>query len=228
MVTYILIDHNLAIDNACSLNRAVVDNLADLASAALLIINLRYPLADNAKIVQIGFDTVVRAAADCDLELMRQLDIAITFKEPFVNLFRQREGINQTVLAGCTLTGNNRTYFGTGAAGLQTCFRKECAQRLDVRIRNTLNLNSQTGGHCNLAAAVNRSCFGNDAAFFSGDLAVAGDNTAVEAVGGILVKQEAECFDSLLLLFGDGSSRFYTDFIDEGRTFQYNSIVITK
>ena len=114
VVTYILIDDNLAIDNACSLNRAVVDNLADLASAALLIINLRYTLADNAEVVQVGLDTVVRAAADCDLELVRQFNSAVAFKEPFVNLFRQREGVNQTILAGRTLTGNNRTYFGTG------------------------------------------------------------------------------------------------------------------
>ena len=117
MIALFSVDLQLAVDQLRHADRAGFLNLAHLTAAALLQIYLRDPLADDAQVIQIRLDAVVWTAADCQLEFMRQNDIMITNIEQIMKFLAQFKGIRQTVLAGCAFAGNNRTNFGSGAAG---------------------------------------------------------------------------------------------------------------
>lgn len=114
------INGDLAVDDLCYVDRAVVFDLADLAAATFLRVDLRDPLSDDAQVVEVRFHTVIRAAADCDLEFMRQFDAAIAVEEALMDLFGQAEGIDQSVLTGGSLAGDYRANFGAGAAGFES------------------------------------------------------------------------------------------------------------
>src|SRR5512137_1402058 len=71
------------------LHGAGKDNRAFCASFAEIAVVLRYHLADDADIVEIRLDAVVRAAADGDLEFVRQGDLAKALIKALVDFGRQ-------------------------------------------------------------------------------------------------------------------------------------------
>lgn len=98
MVAGFAVDRHLAVSQSGRLNRAAALHLADLAAPAFIRMDFRHPLADDAEIVKIRLDTVVRAAADRDFELVRQLHIRVAVIETLVDFLRQRKGVDQAVL----------------------------------------------------------------------------------------------------------------------------------
>ena len=58
----------------------------------------------------------------------------------------------------------------------------EGAQVVDLIVWNTANLDGQSGGHLDLAAAEQTGSLGDALALLRGDLAVAGDHADVEAI----------------------------------------------
>ena len=198
---------DLAVLEVCDLDGAAFFDLADLTAAALVIVDLDQTLTDDTEVVEVGFYTVVGAAADGDLEFVRQLDIVPAAVEALVDLLGEGVGVDQTVLAGRTLAGNDGANLRACAAGLETVLGKECTQRFDICVRNALDLHGQTGGHGDLAAAETLCSFGDDLRLVCGDLAVAGDHAAVEAVHGVLVTQEAETFYTGDVLSGGSNGR---------------------
>ena len=75
---------------------------------------------------------------------MRQFYVVVSDKESFVNLIGQIKGIDQSILAGGTFTGNYRTYLGAGSAGHQAILSQILTDSLHILKGNALNLNSQT------------------------------------------------------------------------------------
>ena len=117
----------------------------------------------------------------------------------------QGVGIDQTVLAGGTLTGDHRADLGAGAAGLQTgLLPEELPHGLDIFKGDTLDLHSQAGGHGNFAAAETLGRLRDDTALLCGDLSVAGDDTAVESICGALVPEKSQGLDPGDLTLRDG------------------------
>ena len=85
MIAGSLINGKLAIRQLRHADRAVILNLADLAAAALLQIDLGNPLTDNAGIIQIRLHTVIRTSSDSDLELMRQFHFTVAVIESLMD-----------------------------------------------------------------------------------------------------------------------------------------------
>ena len=121
------------------MDRTGLFQLTDLTAAALVQIGHGDPLANDAQIVQIGFDTVVGTAADSDLKLMGKFDIVISLIEQFVDLFRQGKGVDQTILTGCALAGYDGAHLWAGSAGFKTVLGQKFLHRLNVGMGNALN-----------------------------------------------------------------------------------------
>ena len=114
-----------------------------------------------------------------------------------------------------------------GAAGLQAILGQELPERLNVVKGDVLDLDGQPGGHSHLAVAKALSSFGDGAHLVSGDLAVAGDDPGVEAVGSILVPQEAKSLDASHILGRNGSAgSLYPHFVESSGAFQHQSVFI--
>ena len=116
-----------------------------LAALAAAFIKVRDTLADDAKIVQIRLHAVVRAATDRDLEFVRKRDAMVALVKAMMNLLGKCEGVEQAVLAGRSLAGDNRTNLCAGTAGLQTCLCDVGLKCLDIFIWNPLYLHGKAG-----------------------------------------------------------------------------------
>lgn len=121
MIAFFLITVKDAIHNFGRADRTGRSYAALFASFAAAFIKVRDTLADDAEIVQIRLDTVVRAATDRDLEFVRKRDAMVALVKTMVNLLRQCKGVKQAVLTGRSLAGDDRTDLCTGTAGLQAC-----------------------------------------------------------------------------------------------------------
>ncbi len=66
-------------------------------------------LADDADIVQVWLDTVVWAAAYCNLKFVGKGNIPVAFVEALVDFLGNGVGIQKSVLAGGSLAGYYRT-----------------------------------------------------------------------------------------------------------------------
>ena len=108
MIARVRIDGNLSVLHLCDLDRACRFNLTDLAAAAKLEVRLRHPLPDDAEVVEIGLDAVVGTSAHRDLKLVGQFHMGVAVVEAFVDFLREGEGVDQSVLAGGALAGNDR------------------------------------------------------------------------------------------------------------------------
>lgn len=126
MVAHIGIDDQLTVFDGRRMHGASLFYLAHLTTAALGEIELRHALSDNAQVVEVGFDAVVRTPAHGNLEFMRKSNFVIPLVEKLMQLFAERKGIDQTVLAGRALAGDDGTYFRARAARLQSVFVQEC------------------------------------------------------------------------------------------------------
>jgi hypothetical protein len=81
------------------------------ASLAEIDVVLRHLLADDADIVQVRLDAVVRAATDGDLEFVRQGDLAKALIEALVDFSRESLRIDVAKHADRALAGHDRTNF---------------------------------------------------------------------------------------------------------------------
>ena len=222
------IDVDLAVYHLCDLDGAGSFNLADLAALALSEVSHGNALADDGDIVQVGLDAVIGAAADSDLELMRQSYAAIAKIEAFVDLFGQAVTVAQTVLAGGSLAGNDGTNQRTGTAGGETVFSQEVDEGLNVSVLNTLDFQSQTGGSSNLAGAELFSSFGDSHVFSSGNETVAGDNANVEYIGIALILQAAQTLNALDFFCGQSAFEFNLNYVDESAAFQSAGVGVAQ
>ena len=139
VVTCIGINADLAVNDLGDLDGAGFHYLALLTATALGVIDHGNLLADDTQVVQAGFRAVIGTAANTDLELVRQGNTVVADVELLVDLFRQAIGIGQAILAGGTLTGDNRTNQRTGTAGGQVMLSQEIDQRLDVLVLDPLD-----------------------------------------------------------------------------------------
>ena len=202
VVAHILVPVESALAQTACADGAGLFDLTDLAAAAFGEVVRRHALADDAKVVQIGLDAVVRAAADGDLELVRQPDVVPALVEALVDGTRKRDRVDQTVLAGRALAGDDGANLRAGAAGLKTVLREEGAERLDIGERDALHLDGQTGGHGDLAAAELLCRVYDRADLVRLKAAVSRDDARVEAVRRGFVVQETESLDPFDVLGG--------------------------
>ena len=147
------------------------------------------PLAHDAQVVQVGLDAVVGTSAHRQFELVGQLDAAIALVEQMVQLLGQVEGVDQAVLAGGALAAHHGTDLGAGAAGDQASLGNVAAEVLDLVEGDAGDLNGQAGGEDGGAVAEFLSGLGDDSHLLGGDLAVYGDDTAVEVIGALVVEK---------------------------------------
>lgn len=117
MVAHLLVPVESALAQTACADGAGFFDLADLAAAAFGEVVRRHALADDAEVVQIGLDAVVRAAADGDLELVRQSDVVPADEELVVDPLGKGLGVKEAVDADGALAGHDGAHDGAGAAG---------------------------------------------------------------------------------------------------------------
>ena len=147
MLAALGIDGNFAVFQMRNVHGTGLFQLAHLAAPALFTIHHRNALANDTHIVQIGLNAVIGTTANRNFEFMGQRQGAITLIKLFMDLFRQAVGVDQTKLAGGTLTGHHRTDFFASAADNQSKLCQILLHWLDILIRNALNFDGETGSH---------------------------------------------------------------------------------
>ena len=180
---------------------AVLLHRAGLAGAALLGFKGRHALADDAEVVQVRLYAVVRAAAQGDLELVGQLHAVPALVEHLVDLLREGKGVVQAVLAGRALAGDHRAHLAARAARGEPFLGQIRADGRDVLVGHALDFDRQARGHGHFAIAELLRRLRDAAHVRVAQLAVAGDDAAVEVVGALAV-QEAQGLDLLDLRGG--------------------------
>ena len=85
------------------MDRTALFNLTFFTSPAFLNIRFGDSLADNSHIIQIRFYTVIWTSANCDLEFVWEYHIVIAYIKTLMDFLAECKGINQTILAGCSL-----------------------------------------------------------------------------------------------------------------------------
>lgn len=100
------VDHQLAVlVLRCRVYRALRHHSALLTCVAAVLVVVRHALADDAEVVQPRLHAVVRAAADADLELVRQLHAVPAEVELVVDAVGKGLRIRQAVHAHAPLQG---------------------------------------------------------------------------------------------------------------------------
>ena len=92
------------------------------------------------------------------------------------------KGINQTILAGCSLAWDNRTHFGSGSACHQAVFSKESNGFFNIIIRNSLDFHTQAGCHSDLAISEFVCCICNGTVFICGNMSISCDDPNIKDV----------------------------------------------
>lgn len=200
VVTCIGIDADLAVNDLSDLDGAGLHYLALLTATALGVVDHGNSLADDTQVVQAGLSAVIGTTADADLELVRQGDTVVADVELLVDLFGQTVGIGQAVLAGGTLTGDNRTNQRTGTASGQAMLSQEIDQRLNILMLDALDFQSQTGSHGNSTGTKLLCSLCHSTMLIGSDLTIASNDTNIEYVGVALILQAAQTLDALDLL----------------------------
>ena len=126
-----------------SLHGAGKDDRAFVASFAEIEVALRHLPADNADIVQVRLDAVIRATTDGDLEFVWQGDLAKALIEALVDLCRESLCIDVTKHADRALTSHYRTNFCSCTPSPPRFLWQRGPERWNVRIRNARQLNCQ-------------------------------------------------------------------------------------
>ena len=85
------------------MDRTALFNLTFLTSPAFLCIWFRDSLADNSHIIQIRLYTIIWTSANCNLEFVREYHIVIAYIKTLMDLLAECKGVDQTILAGCSL-----------------------------------------------------------------------------------------------------------------------------
>lgn len=187
VVALFLIDDQPAVHKACSFDRTGCLDLTLFTTLTLLGVVLRDPCTNDANVIQIGFDTVIGAAAHSDFELVGEGNTPITLIETFMDFIAQRISIVQAVLACCAFAGNHRANLASGTAGFQADPSQAGAKRINILVIDPGNFNRQAGGHHHISIAIELGSFGNGSALLVGNAAIAGDNAAIKLVCALML-----------------------------------------
>ena len=125
------IDGNFTVFYLCGFHRTESFDLALLTTLAEVGVELRNLCADNAQVIDVGLDTIMRTAAHGDLKFMRKLYGVIADVKALVDLFRKSKGVNQTKVAGRTLAGHHGANARTRSSRLQAVLGKKIAKSFD-------------------------------------------------------------------------------------------------
>ena len=124
------VDDDLPVLDVRHLDGAGALDAAFFTAAAFIEVDGGNALPDHAQIVEIGLHTVVGAAPDRDFEFVRERNAAHLLVKTLVHLLGERERIDQPVLAGRTLAGDDGTHpFARSARG-QPALRQKVDERL--------------------------------------------------------------------------------------------------
>ena len=85
------------------MDRTALFNLTFLTSSAFLNVRFWDSLADNSHIIQIRLYTVIWTSANCNLEFVWEYHIVIAYIKTLMDLLAECKGVDQTILAGCSL-----------------------------------------------------------------------------------------------------------------------------
>ena len=139
LLAALAVKFHLSIRYGIGMHRTRCHNGTFLTSAAFFLIDSGNALANNADIVQIRLYTVVRTSAYRNLELMRQHNAAVSFVEAMMDFFREIEGIDQTEVAGGSLTTYHRANLLAGSAGRHAFLCQEGLEVLYILIGDALH-----------------------------------------------------------------------------------------
>ena len=123
--------------------------------------------------------------------------------EALVDLLAQIVSIDQAVLTGCALAGDDRADQRAGAAGRDAVGGQKIDERLDVFIFDALDFKGQPGRQRDGAGAELVRRVGDDPVLLGADPAVAGDGADIEDIRIAFIPQTAQELDALDLLRGD-------------------------
>ena len=136
------------------MDRTALDDAALDAVAALDEVLLGHALAVDAEVVEAGLDAVVGAAADGDLELVRQRDRVPAYEELVIYPLGEGLGIEQAVYADGAFAGDDGPDDGARAAGDEARGLHLGAKRLQVLVGDALYFYRQPDSECNSSIAV--------------------------------------------------------------------------
>ena len=113
---------------------------------------------------------------------MGKLYLAVSLIKSVMNFLGQPEGIQQSILAGGSLTGYYRAHLGTGSSGYQTGFSDKLTELIDLVIGNSGNLHRQTRGirYRTISVFLRRLC--DHSLLLGRNLSVYRDNTGRKIV----------------------------------------------
>ena len=118
---------------------------------------------------------------------MRQRDAAHAHIKALVDLFRQSIGVDEAVLAGRALAGDDGAHLFARAAGSEAVLCQKVDEGLDIFVFDPLDLDGEADGHGDFARAEFFARLCDGALLRRGDLAVFGDDAGVEHVAIALV-----------------------------------------
>lgn len=173
--------------DGCRAHRADSAHGTLFAAAALFGIKGGHHLANQTDIVQIGFYTVVRTAANGNLEFMGKLYRAVALIEAVVYLLGDRKRVQLSVTAGSSLAGDNRTHEGTGTAGGEPFLCDKGAEGFNLFIGDALHLHRHAASEGNISVAELLGCLRNTAALRGADLSVYCDHAGGKVVRPFIV-----------------------------------------
>ena len=203
VVAEIFIDIDLAVHDLGDVDGTCLHDLTLLAAVAFGKVRDGDLLPDDAQVVQIRLDAVIGAAADADFEFVGQGDVVIAQVEALVDLLAQIVSVDQAVLTGRTLAGDDRADQRAGAAGRDAVGCQKIDERLDVFIFDALDFKGQPGRQRDDAGAELVRRVGDDPVLLGADPAVAGDGADIEDIRIAFIPQTAQELDALDLLRGD-------------------------
>ena len=171
-------------------------------AAALVEVLLRHALAVDTEVVEAGLDAVVRAAADGDLELVRQSDVVPADEELVVDPLGKGLGVKEAVDADGALAGHDGAYDGAGAAGDEARGLHLGDQGLEVLVGDALDLNGQADRERNAPVAVLARDVGHHLHLLIRENAVGRDYAGYKVLT-VVGENEAAALEGLLFGFGD-------------------------
>ena len=145
-------------------------------------------------------------------------------------LLRKLVGIQQSILACRSLAGYYRTYLRAGSACLQTFFRQECPERLNLCKGHAHDFQCQTGRHHHIPTAKLLRRLRYFFMLCCSNLTVSRNHTDIEVVSSLIV-QTSQRFHPCYLFRRNrhhAGRTCHFNHIEERSAFQHLRIGITK
>lgn len=160
-------------------------------------------MPDDAQVVQIRLDAIIGAAADADFEFVGQGDVVIAQVEALVDLLAQIVSVDQAVLTGRTLAGDDRADQRAVPPVVMPWAAKKSMSGWMFSYLTPWDFKGQPGRQRDDAGAELVRRVGDDPVLLGADPAVAGDGADIEDIRIAFIPQTAQELDALDLLRGD-------------------------